>query len=85
MEHPMAEAANKTEKFTRKPRVAYFSMEIAMESDIPTYSRGLEVQAGVTLRAAADIGVPMVAVKTDVQGRLFSPGDRPTGPADRAC
>jgi len=58
----MAEAPNKTEKFTRNPRVAYFSMEIAMESDIPTYSGGLGVLAGDTLRAAADIGVPMVAV-----------------------
>lgn len=59
---PMAEAANKTEKFTHKPRVAYFSMEIALENDIPTYSGGLGVLAGDTLRAAADIGVPMVAV-----------------------
>ena len=58
----MAEAANRTEAFTRNPRVAYFSMEIAMESDIPTYSGGLGVLAGDTLRAAADIGVPMVAV-----------------------
>lgn len=58
----MAEAANKTETFTHKPRVAYFSMEISLESDIPTYSGGLGVLAGDTLRAAADIGVPMVAV-----------------------
>jgi starch phosphorylase len=58
----MAETANKTEKFTYKPRVAYFSMEIALENDIPTYSGGLGVLAGDTLRAAADIGVPMVAV-----------------------
>lgn len=58
----MAEPANKTEKFTHKPRVAYFSMEIALENDIPTYSGGLGVLAGDTLRAAADIGVPMVAV-----------------------
>ena len=58
----MSAAAKRTEEFTRKPRVAYFSMEIAMESDIPTYSGGLGVLAGDTLRAAADIGVPMVAV-----------------------
>jgi len=58
----MAEAANKTEKFTHKLRVAYFSMEIALENDVPTYSGGLGVLAGDTLRAAADIGVPMVAV-----------------------
>ena len=43
-------------------RVAYFSMEIAIEPDIPTYSGGLGVLAGDTLRSAADLGVPMVAV-----------------------
>ncbi|MDP2031207.1 MAG: alpha-glucan family phosphorylase [Thiobacillus sp.] len=58
----MSEAANRTEAFTHMPRVAYFSMEIAMENAIPTYSGGLGVLAGDTLRAAADIGVPMVAV-----------------------
>ncbi|MBW8306277.1 MAG: alpha-glucan family phosphorylase [Thiobacillus sp.] len=58
----MAEAANRTETFTHKLRVAYFSMEIALENDIPTYSGGLGVLAGDSLRAAADIGVPMVAV-----------------------
>ncbi|MBM4083316.1 MAG: alpha-glucan family phosphorylase [Planctomycetes bacterium] len=42
--------------------VAYFSMEIALEPGIPTYSGGLGVLAGDTLRAAADLKVPMVAV-----------------------
>ena len=82
----MTEAANRTETFTRKPRVAYFSMEIAMENDIPTYSGGLGVLAGDTLRAAADIGVPMVAVtlvsragyfrqEIDPQGRQIEHAD----------
>ncbi len=44
------------------PPVAYFSMEIGLEGDIPTYSGGLGVLAGDTLRAAADMGLPMVAV-----------------------
>ena len=43
-------------------RVAYFSMEIALADDMPTYSGGLGVLAGDTLRAAADLEVPMVAV-----------------------
>ena len=43
-------------------RVGYFSMEIALENDMPTYSGGLGVLAGDTIRAAADIRVPMVAV-----------------------
>ena len=49
-------------KKTNSPRVAYFSMEIALEPDIPTYSGGLGILAGDTLRSAADLGVPLVAV-----------------------
>ena len=43
-------------------KVAYFSMEIHIEDDIPTYGGGLGVLAGDTLRAAADLGLPMVGV-----------------------
>jgi starch phosphorylase len=42
--------------------IAYFSMEICLEQAIPTYSGGLGVLAGDTLRSAADLGVPMVGV-----------------------
>jgi starch phosphorylase len=42
--------------------VAYFSMEISIVPELPTYSGGLGVLAGDTIRAAADLGVPMVAV-----------------------
>jgi starch phosphorylase len=42
--------------------VAYFSMEIALEPAIPTYSGGLGVLAGDTIRSCADLGIPMVAV-----------------------
>lgn len=48
--------------FTQRPRIAYFSMEIALRNDIPTYSGGLGVLAGDTLRAAADLDLPLVAV-----------------------
>jgi starch phosphorylase len=47
---------------TSTPGIAYFSMEICLEADIPTYSGGLGVLAGDTLRSAADLGVPMIAV-----------------------
>ena len=47
---------------TTEAAIAYFSMEIALENGIPTYSGGLGVLAGDTLRAAADLGVPMVGV-----------------------
>ncbi|HEX3867779.1 MAG TPA: alpha-glucan family phosphorylase [Gemmatimonadaceae bacterium] len=42
--------------------VAYFSMEIALDKAIPTYSGGLGVLAGDTLRSAADLGIPIVGV-----------------------
>jgi starch phosphorylase len=48
--------------FIHEPRIAYFSMEIALRNEIPTYSGGLGVLAGDTLRSAADLELPMVAV-----------------------
>ena len=47
---------------TTSATVAYFSMEIAIDPVMPTYSGGLGVLAGDTLRAAADLSVPVVAV-----------------------
>jgi starch phosphorylase len=35
--------------------ITYFSMEIGLVSDMPTYSGGLGVLAGDTIRAAADL------------------------------
>ncbi len=43
-------------------RIAYFSMEIALSPALPTYSGGLGMLAGDTLRSAADTEAPMVAV-----------------------
>lgn len=43
-------------------RVAYISMEIGMDSNIPTYSGGLGVLAGDTVRSAADLEIPMVGI-----------------------
>jgi starch phosphorylase len=42
--------------------IAYFSMEMALRPDIPTYSGGLGVLAGDTIRSAADLKLPMIAV-----------------------
>ena len=66
--------------YIRESRVAYFSMEIALKNDILTYSGGLGILAGDTMRSAADLEIPMVAVslvshagyfcqKIDEQGR----------------
>ena len=50
------------DEFTREPRTAYFSMEIALRSDIPTYAGGLGVLAGDVVRTASDLELPLVAV-----------------------
>jgi starch phosphorylase len=52
--------------------VAYFSMEIALENAMPSYSGGLGVLAGDTVRAAADIRLPMVAVSLLYRKGYFS-------------
>jgi starch phosphorylase len=49
------------ETFPASGLVAYYSMEIAIEPGMPTYSGGLGVLAGDTLRSYADLGVPLVA------------------------
>ncbi len=49
-------------QFLHAPRIAYFSMEIALRNEIPTYSGGLGVLAGDTVRSAADLELPLVAV-----------------------
>jgi starch phosphorylase len=62
--------------------VAYFSMEIAIEPEMNTYSGGLGVLAGDTLRAAADMGLPLVAVTLAHRKGYFrqhlSPGGQQT-------
>jgi glycogen phosphorylase len=49
------------ETFPASGVVAYFSMEVAINPAMPTYSGGLGVLAGDTLRSTADLGVPLVA------------------------
>jgi starch phosphorylase len=43
-------------------KIAYFSMEIGISNNIPTYSGGLGVLAGDTIKSGADLKIPMVAV-----------------------
>ncbi len=44
------------------PRIAYFSMEIGINAEMRTYSGGLGVLAGDTIRSAADLRIPLIAV-----------------------
>ena len=44
------------------PTIAYFSAEIGISASLPTYSGGLGVLAGDHIKAAADVGLPMVGI-----------------------
>ena len=48
--------------FIEGAKVAYFSMEIGINVDMPTYSGGLGVLAGDVIRSSADLRIPLVAV-----------------------
>ena len=66
--------------------IAYFSMDVAIDSTIPTYSGGLGILAGDTLRSAADLEAPMVAVtllhrKGYFDQRLDSDGNQLEAPS----
>lgn len=43
-------------------RIAYFSMEVGVESGMPIYSGGLGILAGDTLKSCADLKIPTVGV-----------------------
>jgi starch phosphorylase len=65
--------------------IAYFSMDVAVDTNIPTYSGGLGVLAGDMLRSAADLKLPMVAVsllhrKGYFDQRLDSHGNQTESP-----
>ena len=80
------------DEFTKEPRIAYFSMEIGLRSDMPTYSGGLGVLAGDTIKSAADLKLPMIAVtnltkkgyfrqELDIYGRQTEAPDELNPPA----
>jgi starch phosphorylase len=43
-------------------KIAYFSMEVGLEQEVPTYSGGLGILAGDTLKSCADLELPVVGV-----------------------
>jgi len=51
-----------TRETMERTRIAYFSMEVALGNDMHTYSGGLGILAGDTLKSAADLRVPLVGV-----------------------
>jgi len=50
------------EPFLTRTHIAYFSMEIAVQPEMPTYAGGLGVLAGDTARSCADLELPVVFV-----------------------
>ena len=54
--------------------VAYFSMEFGLEESLPIYSGGLGVLAGDHLKAAAELGIPLVGVGLLYRGGYFAQG-----------
>ena len=52
-------------------RIAYFSMEIALQPEIHTYSGGLGILAGDTARACADLDLPVVFVSLASRAGYF--------------
>jgi alpha-glucan phosphorylase-like protein len=66
-------------------RIAYFSMELGIRNDIPTYSGGLGILAGDVIRSCADLMVPMVGVtlvsrKGYLKQKLTSTGEQIESP-----
>jgi starch phosphorylase len=45
-----------------KPKIAIFSMEIGIDERIPTYSGGLGIFTGDTIKSCADLKIPVVGV-----------------------
>ena len=46
----------------KKRKIAYFTMEVGLDPKMSTYSGGLGILAGDTLKSCADLGVSLIAV-----------------------
>lgn len=60
-------------------KVAYFSMEIGLSENIPTYSGGLGILAGDHVKSAADLNVPLIAVTLLYKRGYFIQSINPMG------
>ena len=66
-------------RYLQEQRIAYFSMEIGLRAEIPTYSGGLGVLAGDTIKSAADLKIPLVAVTLIYRKGYFRQQFSPSG------
>ena len=55
----------------KERKIAYFSLEIGLKPEIPSYSGGLGVLAGDTIKTFSDLGIPAVAVTLLYQKGYF--------------
>jgi starch phosphorylase len=69
---PMGPANAIISKHTKDQKIAYFSMEIGVLNEAKTYSGGLGVLAGDTIRSAADLKLPIVAVTLVMKKGYFT-------------
>ena len=67
------------DKFIAEPKIAYFSMEIGLKNEIKTFSGGLGVLAGDTIKSATDLRLPMVAVSLLTKKGYFRQELDPSG------
>ena len=58
----MTKKISELKNLTNEPKIAYFTMEIGLREEIPTYSGGLGILAGDATKSAADLELPFVAV-----------------------
>ncbi len=65
--------------FLLRTRIAYFSMEIAVRSEMHTYSGGLGILAGDIMRSSADLELPVVFVSLASRSGYLKQGIDPEG------
>src|SRR5665647_1188552 len=56
------QAMDNLEGVLKGQKIAYFSMEVGLTSEIPTYAGGLGTLAGDAIRSSADLKLPLVGV-----------------------
>lgn len=68
------------QRLSGAPRsIAYFSPEFGIAGSLPQYSGGLGILAGDHLKAASDLGVPIIGVGLLYRGGYFSQSLSPDG------
>jgi len=65
--------------FNFEPAIAYFSMEIGIDPEVPTYSGGLGILAGDTLKACADLRLPVIGISLLYKDGYFRQEITPEG------